>query len=387
MKQLKHIAILMGQDLSFCRNVTHGIYFYAAQRNTWVIRYGIPRMEIIPYIREWEPEGIIANLSNNDIAQAIMELRKPIVDTAYVIKELEIPTVDVDHVAVGQLAAEHLIQNRSVNFGFFGSKNSNYSIIREKSFRDELAKDSHTVSSCHVEYLHHVPDMIYWNHTDQAVIRWLKTLLKPVAIFAANDVLARYLAELCRYLDLHIPDDVSLLSADNDDLECHLKYPPLSSIAIPAQRIGYEAARTLDRLISGEQLSEKRLFLPPLHVIDRQSTSKLMVDDTEVREAVKYIRNNFKNHFTIAKLVKEIGCSRRDLERRFRQIMKRSILNEIQLVRVGHAKDLLLNTNMSMPNIAANSGFSNADRLAVVFRELTGMSPTQYRHQSQIPNA
>ena len=85
-------------------------------------------------------------------------------------------------------------------------------------------------------------------------------------------------------------------AADNDELECELTSPPLSSVEIPGKRIGYEAAQLLDRIMLGKSATEEPLLLPPVRVVTRQSTDALVVEDPVVRAAMIYIRLHFSEN-------------------------------------------------------------------------------------------
>ena len=86
---------------------------------------------------------------------------------------------------------------------------------------------------------------------DRQVHDWLLAIKKPAAILASNDYPARRLADMCSQLKLRVPEDVALLGIDNDELECLLASPPLSSVVNPAEKIGFEAAHILEQLLSG----------------------------------------------------------------------------------------------------------------------------------------
>ncbi len=75
--------------------------------------------------------------------------------------------------------------------------------------------------------------------------------------------------------------------------------------------------------------------------------------------------------------------ARRGLERRFRKVLGRSMLQEIQRVRIERAKHLLVETDLPMRTVASRSGFSTQQRLAAVFRQMTGEPPTVYRQRSR----
>jgi LacI family transcriptional regulator len=74
---------------------------------------------------------------------------------------------------------------------------------------------------------------------------------------------------------------------------------------------------------------------------------------------------------------------RRVLEQKFRALLGRSVLDDIHLARVEHVKRLLATTDLPMSQVAAQSGFSTAQRMATVFRQLTGVAPGDYRRQMQ----
>jgi LacI family transcriptional regulator len=189
---------------------------------------------------------------------------------------------------------------------------------------------------------------------------------------------------MCRQLGIDVPNDIALLGIDNDELECLLATPPLSSIVNPGEQNGYKAAKILDRWIStGRRPKRKAFFTPPTHVVARQSTDMIAVADPDVSAAVAFIRNHATENIGVPEVVSGLSISRRGLERRFHQILGRSVLQEIQRVRIERAKHLLVETNLLMPAIARHSGFSTPQRLAVVFRHVTDESPMIYRRNAR----
>jgi len=379
----RRIALLLDRSLSFVRGVIRGVRAYAASQPHWVLRDGPPRMHLVSHVRDWRPHGMIAGLVLKRVAQELVRMRTPLIDTAYTLPGLRVPTVDVDHAAVGRLAAEHLLERRFIHFGFFGSGSAVYSKVQELAYRQRAGEAGHTVSSCHAEYLADLTTPALWRKTAQKTHRWLRGLPKPAAILCCEDAPARYLADVCGQMGLKVPEDVALLGLGNDDLECNLSQPTLSSIAVPSQRIGYEAAALLDRLMLGEARPQEPRLLPPLHVVTRHSTDVMAVEDEIVQTALQYIREHAWGEMSVAQLAHDVAVGRRLLERRFRSTLGRSVLDEVYRVRVERAKELLTDTQLPITAVAAQSGFSSARRLDVVFARLTGLSPTAYRRQSQ----
>ena len=139
MAKLRHIALLIGQDLSFCREVIRGIRAYALRKSDWAIRNGPPDVQILPSLREWKPDGIIAELFHAEFARKLLRMRKPVVDTAFWLPNLKVPVVDVDHAAVGRMAAEYFLSLNLTRFAFFGSASAEYSRHPPAEFRATAA--------------------------------------------------------------------------------------------------------------------------------------------------------------------------------------------------------------------------------------------------------
>ena len=69
------------------------------------------------------------------------------------------------------------------------------------------------------------------------------------------------------------------------------------------------------------------------------------------------------------------------LEKRFRKVLGRMILEEIQLVRLDRAQRLLLETNDPISNIAALAGFGTTNYFIRLFQHRVGKSPSDFRRR------
>jgi LacI family transcriptional regulator len=384
MQRTRRIAVLMGQDLGYCRGVLRGVQAFSLEVRNWVFRDAPPEPEVVAALREWRPHGILAHLFSRELADELLALGTPIVNTTSTLVDLPIPLVEADHVGVGRMAADYFLRKGFRHFGYFGSSWTDFSKGREQGLRETVEAAGFRVLSCYAEYLPRPPLAASWRGVDQQLRRWLRALPKPVAILASNDVPARDLADMCRQEGMRVPEEVALMGVDNDELECNLCSPPLSSIEIPAQRIGYEAARVLEALMSGRKPKQQRQFLPPVRVVTRQSTDTVAIDDPDVSMALTIIRQHASEGIGVDEVLSNVPLSRRVLERRFRNLLGYTVLDEIRRARVEHAKQLLSETDLSMPRVASLCGFSNARRFAVVFNQFMHMTPSTYRSQCQL---
>ena len=164
--------------------------------------------------------------------------------------------------------------------------------------------------------------------------RWLTGLPRPVGILASHDPQAVELSELCRHSGLRVPEEVALVGVDNDDLLCELGAPSLTSVALPAERVGFEAARLLDCLLTRPRPRGRpggsALLLPPQGVVTRVSTDVLAIDDAEVVATLRFIRQHAHESIQVKDVLDEVPVSRRTLERRVRAALGRGVWEEIR---------------------------------------------------------
>jgi LacI family transcriptional regulator len=124
-----------------------------------------------------------------------------------------------------------------------------------------------------------------------------------------------------------------------------------------------------------------------VRVVTRQSTDTVAIEDPDVSAALTVIRKHLTDDLNVEMILDIVPVSRRVLERKFRRLLGQSVLERIHQQRVEAAQELLAETDLPMPRVAAASGFSNARRLAVVFKAVTGQTPTEYRQRAQINGA
>ncbi|MEM6561332.1 MAG: helix-turn-helix domain-containing protein, partial [Planctomycetota bacterium] len=150
-------------------------------------------------------------------------------------------------------------------------------------------------------------------------------------------------------------------------------------VVVPWEKLGFQAATLLDRLITGEPVDPEPILVAPTGIVTRQTTDGLAIDDEEVTAAIWYIRNNLANTFTIEDVLTAVPLSRRMLELRFKRCVGQTLQHYITALRLERSKQLLSETDYSMPEIAARCGFPDASYFATVFRRHVHKSPTAFR--------
>jgi LacI family transcriptional regulator len=366
------------------RNVARGIRRYAESRPHWLFTSVIPEEQPLRSLRARKPDGVIARVTTENLAHALAAWRCPVVDVATILPARPFPRVGVDNQAVGGLAADHFLELGLRHFGFVGHPHWLFSTEREHGFRRTIEAAGYRVASYHHGTAIRSLDPFgqHWHRDlDRRVDRWLRCLAKPVGILAADDLYGVELTEVCRQAGLRVPEDVALLGVNNDDLLCELARPPLSSVLMPAERVGWEAAALLERLLTGAPAPEPPMLIPPQGVAVRRSSETLAFDDPAVVAAVRFIREHGHLPLRVVDVVNEVSIGRRFLERRFRTVLGRGIGEEIRRVHLERAKRLLAETDLPMKAVARQAGFTGFRYLSVVFRQELGMPPTAYRRR------
>jgi LacI family transcriptional regulator len=95
------------------------------------------------------------------------------------------------------------------------------------------------------------------------------------AILAGNDLVALGCMEALAEAGLRCPDDVSIVGHNDTPLVDSVQ-PPLTTVAIPQERIGAEAARLLLRRFEGDDADAGERVLLPTELIVRGSTAPVL---------------------------------------------------------------------------------------------------------------
>ncbi len=285
-----------------------------------------------------------------------------------------------DDDARARLALAHLRQRGLTNFAYFAPPSYRYSGARGEAFRSVVAEAGFDCQQYKPGY--RAGRKLGYAEQRRFVMRWLGSPPKPIGVFAADSYRGRQLAEICQAGEVCVPDEVAILAGDSDELMCSVSSPPLSSVLLAANRIGHEAAALLDRMMQGRRPPRSPIKIEPVGVISRQSTDVLAIDDEEVVQAIRFIQTHATRGIHVDDVLREVPSSRRMLELQFRRYLGCSPAQHIRQVRLEKAKLLLIQTEISVAEIATTSGFANATRLGVAFRKLHGMSPRAYRSRA-----
>ncbi len=375
------IALIIDPSLEFGRAVTQGIHRYVRPSKPWFVRVCPSGTTVTDWLDTLGPAGAIAHLQDRTLIERLRRSGIPAINTATSLPRAGLPTVGVNDYEVGRLAAEHLVARGYRRFGFVGQPHLYDHARREAGFRDALRRQQHRCESfAALRQAYPVKRPADWLSVLPDLESWLARLEPGTGIFAGDDGTAEDVSELCRKLALAVPHTLGLIGANNDEMRCECCHPPLSSVAVPAEAIGHEAARRLDELLDQRRQPRAMTLFAPLGVAARASTDPRPADDEVVARAIDFIHAHLDGPLNVGQLVQHVKVSRRLLEQRFAKSLGRSPLAEIRRIRIEAARRMLTETDRKIKDIAEATGFSSSEQFSTIFRRETGQSPSAFRN-------
>jgi LacI family transcriptional regulator len=177
---------------------------------------------------------------------------------------------------------------------------------------------------------------------------------------ACNDDCGQLVMEACKLVNLTVPDHIGIIGADNDQVVCGLTDPQMSSIEINFERAGYDAAHALDRLMQGHQGVPPRITAPAAHIVARRSTDFIAAEEPNLTRAFSFIRDHARSGLSVDQVAASAGLSRGALDKRFRELLGRSVAEEIARSRTEQIARVLQETSLPVGEIAEMLGFTDA---------------------------
>lgn len=327
----------------------------------------------------WPGDGAITCYGPT-LGSFIDSLQMPKVDVSIAEMPTKVPRVIIDNELVGRHAAEHFLKRGFQHFAFFEWSSVHVNLVRQKTFRAALIEGGIPEENLHVIRQSSGEVMHDWAAHERAILDQLDKLPRPLAVFTGQDNLGATLIEVCVRNGIHVPEEVSVLGADNIEFLCECLAVPMSSIDTRLEELGYQSARQLQRLLDGEiGNDEPPLLIPPGRTVRRLSTEMLAVSHAGVAKALRLMLTDFGSPMTLEDVCEHVGMSKRGLEKAFNTHLQRSPAAELRRIRIDHAKRMLTETDTKIEAIARDCGYCNGSNLSLAFRRDTKLSPREYR--------
>lgn len=381
MTKVRRVAVVidLSHQLGHHFGVFAGIERYAREHGNWEC-VADPFIQLVRQgSREADYDGVIARASG-ELARQAAELSVPMVNVWSGSPAKTLPSVLSNVRVCGQIAVEHLLRRGYRKFAFLG-------VLRHGGTREALdgfkaavraAKHPWTTRLIHSN-CDETPRA--WHRCTAMLEQWIATWEPPLGVVVIQDTFCRYLATACLRAGLRIPADVALIGFGNEPLVCTRLEPSLSSIDLGHERVGYEAAALLDRLMAGKPAPTGPILIEPAELIARRSTDSYVVDDPLVRAALTFIAEHSHEGVRVDDVAKHAHATVQSLRRHFRAAMGRNVTEEITRLRLERAKRLLVENDEQIKKLARDCGFPDAAYFHRVFLHVEGITPGEYRRQ------
>jgi len=296
-----------------------------------------------------------------------------------------IPAVIGSFESFGTFAAEYFSKRNFQTLAYVGSKHGGDFSNEAEGFiskADSLNMQVHRLLLESAEQLKNEPSL--FNYLTTKIGDWLKTLPRPVGLFAYSDKQAMRLSLICQQVGLKIPNDVAILGVGNEAKYCETTQTPLSSIEPHYRNSGIEATQLLKELLVDKKAFKGVKIIKPDRVFERQSTDILAIKNKHVAHALRLLWSQLGTDINYLSLAKEVGLSLRSLEIKFKEHLGRTLVQEVLRKRLEVAQRKLISSDDNIAKIAKELGFFSLSYFRKVFKNRYNELPSVYREKYSI---
>lgn len=381
-RERKRVAIQLRDWSEWCRQVVRGVQRFAHERPAWHLyvdaaAHGRPSRVLGSDIAL---DGIVTGVLDDVRAwrKTLHHGRTKVVafTAAVPAKLASLPRVRVDDSKVAAAIGRHLLAGGFRRLAYCSSTLAGMDDARLRGMHEfaeshGMSCDAFSRASSHTTGIH-MPTLT----------RWVKKLSKPVGIATWNMAVARMVVEACNRAGVHVPEEVAVVAWDDDPMLAETLEPTLSAVVLPAEQLGYEAARRLDLLMTDPTAPTAPIVIQPSGVLRvRQSSDVSTLENRDVHLAMQYIREHGTEPLKVSHVAKALGISRRKLEQNFTRAIGHTPHDAIVRVRLDRAKQLLLETDWTLERIANRAGMGTAQTLRRLMHLDERMTPTEFRNR------
>jgi len=373
----KNVALIVETSGIYGREILKGIARFRNTHDPWSVFLDERELNTPPpdWLLNWDGDGVICRSTTPTLAAGLQMKGLAVVDLNDRHGDLGLPRVSSNMVAIGRIAAQHLLNRDFLRIAYCGFDGEPWCEARLEGLRQVITPVSVFRTPWRGLREH------AWEEERDLICEWLRSLPRPLGVVACNDARGHHVLDACKTLGLSVPEEVAVIGVDNASTFCALCDPPLSSVVPDAEAIGYQAASLLDHAMRGTPIENRTILVEPKGVATRESTDSVAISDPVVAKARRFIRENSKNGIGVRDVLSWSGVSRSTLERRFRTALGCSPHDEITRSRIARVKVLLRETDRSIRRIAEDAGFEHSEYLMVQFKRETGMTPTEWRQK------
>ena len=378
-----HVALIVETSKIYGREILLGIAQYVRLNGPWSL-YTAERGQDDDepsWLADWAGDGIITRGLDMKLCRAAAARGIPVISLRNLVEKPDFPTLFPDQTLIVSRIIDHFLERGFQNLAYVGVHgHRGWERLRREAFLKLLAAKGCSNVSIRPSL---ADPNLSWEQQQETIASWVKTLPTPVGIIVSHDTQGIQLLDACRRAGVRVPDDVAVVSVDNDPVLCEVATPPLSSLDQNVQKLGFEAASMLDQMMRGKKYAKQNYYFDPGQVVVRQSSDVLAVGDAKLAKSIRFVRENACKGIDVNAIAKAAGMSRRSLEKKFVEQIGRTPLEEVQEIRFRRMRQLLLETDYVLPQIAELTGFQYQEYMVRFFKKRAGMPPGEFRRKKR----
>lgn len=163
------------------------------------------------------------------------------------------------------------------------------------------------------------------------------------------------------------------------------KFPidlPAGKLTLPDPNRAESTVRYLAKAVEDKLEAYIDHYLQDLFFLYFPAPKREEEGEPAVKDCKEYIGRHFAQALSLEELAKLVALSKQSLIRKFKDSTGMTPMQYLGAVRINESKLLLRDTDMTVSQVAQESGFENVYYFSNSFRKATGITPTQYRKRS-----
>ncbi|MER2490840.1 XylR family transcriptional regulator [Catenovulum sediminis] len=385
MRKVKKVAVLFNANKGYDRKIIKGISRYTREAAHWHICVEDDLVTRLDNLKSWQGDGIIADFDDPAIAEFVMNKGLPCVAVGSSYRDKTNYPKNIHYVAtnndeIAKIGAEHLFKLGFKQLAFYtGIVNKSCLWAGERA--EAFIQHAKTISGRSSSIYTYQPQSQVLDRVENLnnLAEWIATLPKPIAIMAPSDMRAWQIFEACHQIDVSIPEEVAILGVDGDDLILDITGNQLSTVMQGSEHMGYLASSILNQIMSGVPPEEKLHIVDPIGLQVCHSTDVEVIADELVRRALSYIKANAAKGIKVVHVLNHLNVSRANLDKRFRKELNSTVHDFIFEEQLNLVADYLLNSKMTLAQIAESVGYKSPQYMMMVFKSRYDMTPSEFR--------
>lgn len=362
MKLLLLIDTMIHYDRELLKGVKSGL-----DELNMNITIHIDTAENASYLLSTQWDYVIADFDKPNCAQLIESISgKKVVyanSKAHHIPD-HVLSILTDNAHIAHIALGHFIHDGLVNVCTYSDpseQSSNWALERRQAFSSRAL-----ASGCYY-------------HSD--AIEAIRSNRDQLGVFCTSDRSARKFIRYCIDNNIRVPQQVSIIGTDFDELERDLSPIPITSIELNPKRLGRECVELVFDL--NPRVKHKMHQANQLH--SYSSTSSDKESDDVVNQAILFIHNHYHRNIKVEQITDHCRISRKTLDKRFIEIKSKTVHQYLSDLRIEKSQELLRDTSISIDSIARQCGYPGQSYLNQLYRKSFGYTPHEYRQKSARP--